>query len=207
MDCAPHRGNKCSWCDCSELMRFWLIVIDFIYMTFISPFSHWRIESRGKAHTPIELIRRSLLCRLIAADSRASCAFGGPPVSHRCFSRTPLPSRRSWHRSQEDKQELCMWPNCPGLRPNVYHPAALWLAHSSSCIDFPLRCHCGFLFKHTSHDVWPSCCLEQQVKASAEKKRCRGPIWWFIRRTVAFLYFKEHFIFLFFFCKKQTARE
>lgn len=52
-------------------------------------------------------------------------------------------------------QELCMRPNCPGLKPFVHHPAALLLACSPSFIDFPLLCHCGGLFKHTFCDIWP----------------------------------------------------
>lgn len=201
-----HPGNKCSWCDCSELMRFRLIVIEFIYMIFISPFNHWHIESHGKAYTPIELMQRSLLHRLIASDS------------------TRLVRSMARQQAAAVLADFAAFPDKAGIdlrgQTGIMHVTQLSWAETQRLSSshtlagpqfqlhrFPITVSLWLPFQ--AHLSW---CMAQmlllcvtQVKASAEQKRSRGPIWWLLCRTAAFFSsscFKEHLILLC--CTKNT---
>lgn len=149
-----HQGRKCSWHDCSQLMSFppnrnWFNLHD-IYLFIQS------LPTVGpNIPTPhIGLILRSLFHSLISSECHVSFRFVGILASRQVFSGL-LVFQTKPASILAGAQALCMRPNCPVLRPNVYHSVVLLLARSPSFIDFPLLCHCGGLFKHTFPDVWP----------------------------------------------------
>ena len=122
-------------------------------MTFTSPFNHWKVGVMEKFTHLLNFNRDHYLIDCLGFNM---CHVRLLAHQHAIVIRTDLSAFQTKLASiSEDIWALCMRPNCPGLRPNVYHSATLSLAHSSSLIDFPLLCHCVGLFKHTFHDVWP----------------------------------------------------
>lgn len=131
-----NQGNKCSWHDCSWLMSFHLIAIDFIYMTFTSPFNHWHCGGHGKAPTPIELIQGSLFPQLIARDLTRVIYVcwhtGGLPL----FTQPSLLSRQSRHRSRRVYGHYACDPIVRGWDPtSIIPPRSRWPAVPASSIS------------------------------------------------------------------------
>lgn len=163
-----HQGNKCSWHDCSWLMSFppnrdWFNLHD-IYLSIqsLALWGPWQSSHTYWTYTGI-------IISPIDRPGFNTCHLGLLAYRRAAIVHTALSAFQTKLGSiSAGVRALCMRPNCPGLRPNVHHPAVLRLARSPSLIDFPLLCHCGGLFKHTFCDVQPH--TARHPKASLKYK-------------------------------------
>lgn len=166
-----YQGDKCSWHDCSWLMSFppnrdWFNLHD-IYLSIQSQALWGPWQSSHTYWTYTGIIISAIDCPGFNTCHLRLLAYRWAVIVHTALS----PFQTKPASISAGVQALCMRPNCPGLRPNVHHPAALLLARSASLIDFPLLCHCGGLFKHTFCDVRPHTAWHPKATALSTTRR------------------------------------
>lgn len=134
-----HQGNKCSWHDCSRLMSFppnrdWFNLHD-IYLSIQSLALWGPWQSSHTYWTYAGIIITSI-------DSLGfnTCHLGLLACRQAVIVHTALSALQTKPASILGGvyRALCMRPNCPGLRPNVHHTAALSLARSPRLHRFPI---------------------------------------------------------------------